>query len=196
MASGTASGGGVGRLVPAQTALLVCDVQERFRPIISGFPAVVDVSRRMVGGGTAGGRAGVGARGYVFAADARARPACTHRPQLRAAAALELPVIVTEQYPKALGSTVEELREHIPEGAPGEGACAPPTRHTAPNRPPTHPTTCPPTQLNTPTHPPMLPPSHPCCCSGGKDAVQHVHRGGGRRAGGTAQRAQRSDGGH
>ena len=38
----------LGRLVPSQTALFVCDVQERFRPIISGFDAVVDVSRRMV----------------------------------------------------------------------------------------------------------------------------------------------------
>lgn len=39
---------GLGRLRPSETALLVCDVQERFRPIITGFPAVVDTSRRMV----------------------------------------------------------------------------------------------------------------------------------------------------
>lgn len=38
----------VGKLAPEETALLVCDVQERFRPVISGFPAVVDTSRRMV----------------------------------------------------------------------------------------------------------------------------------------------------
>ena len=47
----TAAGGGgrgVGKLAPAETALLVCDVQERFRPVISGFPAIVDTSRRMV----------------------------------------------------------------------------------------------------------------------------------------------------
>lgn len=80
-ASGTRS---VGKLAPEETALLVCDVQERFRPIITGFPAVVDTSRRM----------------------------------LRAAAALKLPVLVTEQYPKALGHTVEELQAHIPEGSP------------------------------------------------------------------------------
>lgn len=38
----------LGQLTPVETALLVCDVQERFRPIISGFAAVVDTSRRMV----------------------------------------------------------------------------------------------------------------------------------------------------
>ncbi|EFN51301.1 hypothetical protein CHLNCDRAFT_49249 [Chlorella variabilis] len=79
-----ANGGGVGKLAAEETALLVCDVQERFRPVITGFPAVIDTSKRM----------------------------------LRAAAALQLPVIVTEQYPKALGNTVEELREFIPQGAP------------------------------------------------------------------------------
>ena len=39
-----ADGRSVGRLPPNETALLVCDVQERFRPVISGFPAVVDTS--------------------------------------------------------------------------------------------------------------------------------------------------------
>ena len=38
----------IGKLLPDETALLVCDVQERFRPIISNFTAVVDTSRRMV----------------------------------------------------------------------------------------------------------------------------------------------------
>ncbi|GAB4815336.1 hypothetical protein N2152v2_002382 [Parachlorella kessleri] len=66
-----------GKISPSDTALLVCDVQERFRQLIYGFPAVVDTSRRMI----------------------------------RAANALELPVLVTEQYPKALGNTVDELKE-------------------------------------------------------------------------------------
>lgn len=38
----------VGKLCTTDTALLVCDVQERFRQLIFGFPAVVDTSRRMV----------------------------------------------------------------------------------------------------------------------------------------------------
>ena len=44
----TASSTRLGKLPPEETALLVCDVQERFRPVISGFPAVIDTSRRMV----------------------------------------------------------------------------------------------------------------------------------------------------
>ena len=74
----------LGRIAPQDTALFICDVQERFRPVISGFPAVVDTSRRMA----------------------------------RAAQALELPIIVTEQYPKALGNTVPELMEVLPQGTP------------------------------------------------------------------------------
>lgn len=50
MATAAAAGRpSVGKLAPEETALLVCDVQERFRPVISGFPAVIDTSRRMVG---------------------------------------------------------------------------------------------------------------------------------------------------
>lgn len=49
MATAAAAGRpSVGKLAPEETALLVCDVQERFRSVISGFPAVVDTSRRMV----------------------------------------------------------------------------------------------------------------------------------------------------
>ena len=46
----TTSTGGIelGRLKAEETALFVCDVQERFRSVISGYTAVVDVARRMV----------------------------------------------------------------------------------------------------------------------------------------------------
>merc|ERR1712130_448226 len=86
MASHVASGPSaksVGRLTPSETALFVCDIQERFRPVISGMPAVVDAARRLI----------------------------------RGAAALEIPVVVTEQYPKALGNTVNELTEVLPAGS-------------------------------------------------------------------------------
>ena len=66
----------LGRLEPAHTALFICDVQERFRSVIHGFPAVVDVSRRMSMASRDLGLSGI---------------------------------IVTEQYPKALGSTVTEV---------------------------------------------------------------------------------------
>lgn len=73
--------GKLGKLAASETALFVCDVQERFRQIISGMPAVIDTSRRMV----------------------------------RAADALGMPVLVTEQYPEKLGSTVPEVTDVMPD---------------------------------------------------------------------------------
>lgn len=77
------SSAAVGRLRANETALFVCDVQERFRPVISGMPAIIDTARRLV----------------------------------RGAVALDIPVVVTEQYPKALGKTVDEVKEVLPEAA-------------------------------------------------------------------------------
>ncbi len=37
-----------GKIQPEQCALLVCDVQERFTALITGFDVVVDTCRRMV----------------------------------------------------------------------------------------------------------------------------------------------------
>lgn len=74
----------LGKLLPSKSALFVCDIQERFRPLISGMPAVVDTARRMV----------------------------------RGANILSLPVVVTEQYPKALGGTVAELKDVLSPSSP------------------------------------------------------------------------------
>ena len=38
----------IGKLKPESCALLVCDVQERFTSLITGFNVVVDTCRRMV----------------------------------------------------------------------------------------------------------------------------------------------------
>lgn len=38
----------LGKLKQQNVVLFVCDLQERFRPVITGFPAVVDTARRMV----------------------------------------------------------------------------------------------------------------------------------------------------
>lgn len=56
----------LGKLRPSTSALFVCDVQEKFRPLIAGFPTVIDTTKRMVLG----------------------------------AKCLDIPVLVTEQYPK------------------------------------------------------------------------------------------------
>ena len=78
----------LGRLTPSTSTLLICDVQERFRPLIHAFPAVADTASRLV----------------------------------RGAAALGVPVLVTEQYPKALGPTVAEVALHLPPGTPPPAA--------------------------------------------------------------------------
>lgn len=72
-----------GRLLDSDTALFICDVQERFRSVIHGFPAVADTTRRLS----------------------------------QAAAELKLPTVVTEQYPKALGHTVAEVADVLPESS-------------------------------------------------------------------------------
>ena len=78
---GMAAGRSVGRLKPDTASLFVCDIQERFRNVIKGMPAVIDTSQRLV----------------------------------KAFQALEMPVFVSEQYPKALGSTVDEIKSLLPD---------------------------------------------------------------------------------
>jgi nicotinamidase-related amidase len=65
------------------SALLLVDIQERFRGAVSGMDGVVR-------------------RGGILA---------------KAAARLGIPVFATEQYPKALGPTVEEVRSLLPNPA-------------------------------------------------------------------------------
>jgi len=65
----------VGRIRPEETVFLLCDIQERFRPLIQHFPSVIHVGRQMV----------------------------------KAASLLSIPVVATEQNPRALGSTVAEI---------------------------------------------------------------------------------------
>eukprot|EP00898_Chlorokybus_atmophyticus_P003790 jgi/Chlat1/4411/Chrsp29S04543 len=72
------------RLAQGNCALFVCDIQEKFRPVIDKFPAVIHTAKTM----------------------------------LQAANILDVPVLVSEQYPKGLGNIVEELKPLIPEGAP------------------------------------------------------------------------------
>ncbi|VDQ17488.1 unnamed protein product, partial [Trichobilharzia regenti] len=38
----------VGKLILSRTALLLCDMQEKFRPTISHFNAIVETSSRML----------------------------------------------------------------------------------------------------------------------------------------------------
>jgi len=65
----------LGSLGAKNSALFLCDMQEKFRQTIKYFNEIVSVSNRL----------------------------------LRASKILEIPVVVTEQYPKGLGPTVKEL---------------------------------------------------------------------------------------
>ena len=38
----------VGQLATKQTAVFLCDLQEKFRPMIQYFPAIVEVSSRIL----------------------------------------------------------------------------------------------------------------------------------------------------
>nr|KAJ3419939.1 Isochorismatase domain-containing protein 1 [Polyrhizophydium stewartii] len=82
---------------PSNTAFFLCDIQERFRPLIWQYPHVVATANKMV-------RVLHAVRSPMLGADGpwSAR-------QVRAAGLLNVPVIVTEQHPKALGSTAVEL---------------------------------------------------------------------------------------
>ncbi len=40
----------IGKVLPSNSALFICDVQERFRPLISHYPTVLDTARRMIRG--------------------------------------------------------------------------------------------------------------------------------------------------
>jgi len=65
----------IGKITFQNSALLICDMQEKFRPTIQYFPQIINVANRL----------------------------------LKGAEALDMPVLVTEQYPKGLGPTVSEL---------------------------------------------------------------------------------------
>ena len=56
----------IGKITYQNSALLICDMQEKFRPTIQYFPQIINVANRL----------------------------------LKGAEALDMPVLVTEQYPK------------------------------------------------------------------------------------------------
>ena len=61
------------------TAFFLCDIQERFRKLITNMDSVIHVGSVMT----------------------------------RASQVLNVPLFVTEQYPKALGHTVDEIKQHF-----------------------------------------------------------------------------------
>lgn len=65
----------LGRLHSSSTAFFLCDIQEKFRPIVHHYDSLVGVAQKMS----------------------------------EASKLLNIPLIVTEQYPQGLGSTAQEI---------------------------------------------------------------------------------------
>jgi isochorismate hydrolase len=78
------------RLIPQRCALLVCDMQEKFRPAILHFEDIVKNTSRI--GGLINKR--------LVLRDVFLVESCK---------LLGVPILVTEQYPKGLGPTVDEI---------------------------------------------------------------------------------------
>ncbi|CAB3409704.1 unnamed protein product [Caenorhabditis bovis] len=74
----------IARINPSNSALFVCDLQEKFSKNIQYFNEIVQTSRRLID----------------------------------AAKILNMPTVVTEQYPKGLGHTVPLLKEGLAENTP------------------------------------------------------------------------------
>lgn len=101
----------LGNLTPPSTVFFCCDMQERFRPAIKYFGDIISVGQRLV-------CLGVCLSGPVCWSTICVDMATQHNFytfiwylffQLQGARILGIPVIITEQYPKGLGSTVQEI---------------------------------------------------------------------------------------
>jgi hypothetical protein len=83
----------VGRLQKSGTVFLLCDVQEKFRPLIHEFPAMLHVCNMLVSFARL-------VASLIRQNDLSGYLLCCM--QMRASSSLDIPVIVTEQYPKGL----------------------------------------------------------------------------------------------
>eukprot|EP00814_Leptocylindrus_danicus_P011587 CAMPEP_0116021242 /NCGR_PEP_ID=MMETSP0321-20121206/10268_1 /TAXON_ID=163516 /ORGANISM="Leptocylindrus danicus var. danicus, Strain B650" /LENGTH=208 /DNA_ID=CAMNT_0003492071 /DNA_START=18 /DNA_END=644 /DNA_ORIENTATION=- len=68
----------IGKLIPSNTSVLLCDIQDRFRPLIYNSSTIVNTAKLLT-------------------------TACDK---------LDMPCIITEQYPKAFGPTVTDCFEN------------------------------------------------------------------------------------
>ena len=85
------------------TALFLCDLQEKFRPVIHEYDACISTAQLMLRACTA------------VSPQATLQLRAMGRPPLTDCVWLQMgmPVAVTEQYPRGLGHTVSELTEHL-----------------------------------------------------------------------------------
>ncbi len=77
------------------TAFFLCDMQERFKPAIDNFAGITEVAKRLV-------------KHHNFT-ESKALKLNVDIFEVDASKILDIPLIVTEQYPKGLGKTLDEL---------------------------------------------------------------------------------------
>ena len=92
----------LGRLNPKSSMVFVCDVQERFRSVISHMPYVIDTARRVVGSCER-------VLCFVRLLHAHTRVNCCV-PQIRGADALHIPVVCTEQVSYHGGDCIPDVQ--------------------------------------------------------------------------------------
>ncbi|XP_022286356.1 isochorismatase domain-containing protein 1-like [Crassostrea virginica] len=74
----------LGNIKPENAIFFLCDIQEKFRPVIKYFKEILEIAEKLV----------------------------------EASTILNIPMVVTEQYPKGLGETVSELKDKMKDGQP------------------------------------------------------------------------------
>ena len=101
----------LGNLTPPSTVFFCCDMQERFRPAIKYFGDIISVGQRLVCLSVCLFQSAEAQYAFISLLNTFffLQFCLIFFFQLQGARILGIPVIITEQYPKGLGSTVQEI---------------------------------------------------------------------------------------
>ncbi|CAG2055351.1 unnamed protein product, partial [Timema podura] len=92
-----------GYLPERKTAFFLCDIQEKFRPAMLHFDQVVEVANKLAMSGIKPGLPSSLGKHTIYCTKA------SETALVKTSKILNIPLVVTEQNPKGLGKTVQEL---------------------------------------------------------------------------------------